>query len=295
MKNSLHVILSLSLAALITLPACHKNEKTEVDNETQSAVDNAVADQEYMAIVPATNSHAINTKGVGAQGRVAAVCDTLTKMSGDTLWGLSPTHVDPTYSMSISNSACALTMPDGRFRTGYLLVRLTGKIKNPGSKMIIKLINYKANTISYSCDSMVVTTVASNTLFTSFNITMANGICQQQSPLNPWTIKYSLNRAITVYPRGQNGTGSTVTYLYGTASNTNRTGRDFTVDIPQATPLVKMASCEFISSGVMSLTPKDFATRTIDFGYSISPAPYGGCDEDASFTVNGNTVAFKLK
>ncbi len=295
MKNPLRIILGLSFTALVTFTGCHKNETTEVDNETQSAVDNAVADQEYMAIVPATNSHAINTKGTGAQNRTMALCDTLTQISGDTLWGL-PGHIsDATYTMNISNAACARTLADGRFRTGSLWVRLTGRIRNAGSKMIIKLLNYKAGTVTYSCDSMVVTTVASNTLYTTFNITLTNGLCKG-SIFNPWTIKYSLNRTITVYPRGLNGSGtSAVTYIYGTASGTNRTGRDFTVDIPVGSPLVKIASCEYISSGVMSLTPKDFATRTIDFGYSIAPAPNGGCDEDASFTVNNNTVAFKLK
>jgi hypothetical protein len=187
-------------------------------------------------------------------------------------------------------------MADGRFRTGALSIRLTGKIKNPGSKMIIKLLNYKAAGISYTCDSMVVTTVASNSLYTSFNIQLINGLCRSQNPNNPWDIKYTLNRTISLYPRGTSGTSSDpATFIYGTATGTNRNGRDFTVSIPQATPLVKLGSCQYISQGIMELTPQDFATRTIDFGYSISPAPYNGCDEDASFTVNNSTVAFKLK
>jgi hypothetical protein len=58
---------------------------------------------------------------------------------------------------------------------------------------------------------------------------------------------------------------------------------------------VKHNSCEFISGGIMTLTPEGFETRTIDYGYSVSPNPANGCDEDASFNVNGNTIAFKLK
>ena len=295
MKKSLKAIAILSCLTLLFFTACHKEEKVEVDNETQSAVDNAVADQEYMAVVPATNAHAINTKGVGTQGRVAARCDTLTKISGDTLWG-DPGHVHPTYTMNISNNACALTMADGRFRNGALMIRLTGKIKLPGSKMIIKMINYKAGGVSYACDSMVVTTQASNALYTSFNVILYKGVCTSQNPNNPWTVKYALNRTITLYPHGLDGLGNdNVTQVYGTSSGTNRADRDFSVNIPQASPLIKKGSCEFISGGIMELTPSGFATRTIDFGYSISPAPYGGCDEDASFTVNGSTVAFKLK
>lgn len=297
LMKKLHTAFAIfGLFITVFFTACHKEEKVEVDNETQSAVDNAVADQEYMAVVPATNAHAINTKGVGAQGgRIAARCDSLTKISGDTLWG-QPGHVDPTYTMSISNSDCALTMADGRFRNGKLVIRLTGKIKLPGSKMIIKMGDYKAGGVNYDCDSMVVTTQTSTSLYTTFQVQLHQGVCTSQNPNNPWTIKYELDRTITLYPHGLDGQGSdNETHVYGTSSGINRANRSFNVSIPQATPLVKKGSCQYISSGVMSLTPEGFATRTIDFGYSISPAPNGGCDDDASFTVNGSTVAFKLK
>jgi hypothetical protein len=294
MTKSLQIAF-FSCLVVFLLSTCHKEEKVEVDNETQSAVDNAIADQEYMAVTPAVNSHAINTKGVGAQSRIAARCDSLTKISGDTLWGM-PGHVDPTYTMNISNGGCAFTMPDGRFRNGALSVRLTGKIKVPGSKMIIKMLDYKAAGVKYACDSMVVETLESTGLSIKFHVQLVNGVCTGQNPNNPWTIKYSLNRTITLYPRGTDGLGADPTIMvYGTSSGVNRAGRAFSVNIPASTPLVKKGSCEFISSGVMELTPEGFATRSIDFGYSISPAPYGGCDEDASFTVKGSTVAFKLK
>jgi hypothetical protein len=290
MKNSIKV--AIYFMAFLCLAGCRKKEQAaEVDNETQSAVDNAIADQEYMAVVPATQSHAINTKGTGAQSRTAAVCDTLTLISGDTLWG-GPNHVNPTYSMSISKAVCAQSMPDGRFRTGHIKVRLTGKIRNTGSQMIIKFYNYTAAAISYRCDSMIVTTLASGPLYTSFNVKLINGVCQNN---NNWSISYSLDRTISFYPKGNPIGTDPVTMIYGTASGKNRQGRNFTVEIPQATPLIKYRSCEYISGGIQSLTPESYATRTIDYGYSISPAPYNGCDEDASYTVNGNTVAFKLK
>ena len=294
MRKSLQIVLFSSLVVFLA-GSCHKEEKVEVDNETQSAVDNAIADQEYMSVTPAVNNHAINTKGVGPVTRVAARCDSLTKISGDTLWG-TPGHVDPTYTMNISNSGCSFTMPDGRFRNGALSVRLTGKIRDAGSKMIIKMLDYKADGVKYDCDSMVVETMETTGLYVKFNVQLLNGVCTGQNPNNPWTIKYSLNRTVTLYPRGTDGLGNDpTTMVYGTSSGINRAGRAFSVNIPSATPLVKKGSCEFISNGIMELTPQDFATRSIDFGYSISPAPYGGCDENASFTVNGNTVAFKLK
>lgn len=289
MRKILLSLTALSFTTLLILTACSKKETVEVDNETQSAVDNAIADQEYMAVVPTVQSHAINTKGTRAQGKGYSTCDTLTLISGDTLWG-TPGHVDPTYTLNISNQACAQTMPDGRFRLGALQIHLTDPVKTPGAMMIIKMLNYRAGLVTYNCDSMVVTTVELSPTVNKFNVKLVNGVCKNSN----WTINYRLDRTITFYPKG-NGSSDPVTYIYGTASGTNRQRRNFTVSIPEATPLVKYRSCEYISSGIMDLTPEGFATRSIDYGYSISPAVYGGCDEDASFTVNGNTVAFKLK
>lgn len=284
MKKSLYTLLSAGCIIALVAFGCKKKETVEVDNETQSAVDNAVADQEYASIVPTVNNHAINTKGTGASGRILATCDSLFKISGDTLFG-QPGHIDPTYTLNINSATgCNLTMPDGKLRTGYLKVRLTDKIKNANAKMIIKMLNYTASGISYSCDSVVVTTVSSSTLSTTFNVKVINGVCQSSS----WTIKYNSDRTITHYTKGSPAGTDPVTMVYGTANGVNRQGRAFTVDIPSASPLVKHKSCQYIDKGVLNLTPEGFKTRSVDFGA-------GTCDDDATFTVNGNTVAFKLK
>lgn len=289
MKKIFLPLAGVLLASILLSTACSKKETVRVDNETQSAVDNAIAEQEYMAVVPTVQSHAINTKGTKAQGKGYATCDTLTLISGDTLWD-QPGHVNPTYTMNISSQACAQTMPDGHVRQGALRVHLTGKIKTPGSMMIIKMLNYRAGLVSYKCDSLVVTTLELSPSINKFNVKLVNGVCQNSN----WSINYRLDRTVTFYPKG-NGSADPVTYIFGSAEGVNRHGRRFTVAVPEATPLVKFRSCRYISSGILDLTPEGFATRSIDYGYSISPAVYGGCDEDASYSVNGNTVAFKLK
>jgi len=287
MKKSINLILVAVFITTSCFVGCRKKETTEVDNETQSAVDNAVADQEYAAIVPAVNSHAINTKGTGHQDRIMAACDSLTKISGDTLFGQTG-HIDPTYTMSVNNAGCNLTMPDGKARTGFIKVKLTGKIKNPGSKMIINLMNYKTNgAITYSCDSIIVTTLASSSVapvFSSFNIKLFGGVCQTSN----WVIKYKFDRTFKNYPKGKTNGGDPVVEVFGTSSGVNREGRAFTVNTPQSSQCIKHKSCEFIDKGIIELTPDGFKTRTIDFGN-------GTCDDNAVFTVNGSTVAFKLK
>jgi hypothetical protein len=43
-----------------------------------------------------------------------------------------------------------------------------------------------------------------------------------------------------------------------------------------------------MTSGTVDVTPDGFKTRTVDFGN-------GACDDDATYTVNGQTISFKLK
>ncbi len=299
MKKSINIAFALICSATLFFVGCHKKETTEVDNETQSAVDNAVADQEYAAIVPTTNSHAIKTKGAGANDRISSpACDTLkwlNRATADTTIVGGKYVNAPIYELDLAAAvSCSNSFTDGKMRVGKWNIRITGPLRNPNSQMILKLIGHKTiesvpqRTISYSCDSIVVTTVASSTIvpsFTTYNIKLTGGLCQTAA----WVIKYNFDRTITTYPKGDaTSAGDPITYVFGTASGVNRQGRAFTLNIPSTTPLVKRKSCQFVQKGIMDLTPDGFKTRTVDFGN-------GTCDDDATFTVNGNTVAFKLK
>ena len=72
----------------------------------------------------------------------------------------------------------------------------------------------------------------------------------------------------------------------GTASGTNRNGRPFTVTITE--PLIKKASCRWISSGVLEITVET-RTHTLDFGN-------GDCDRFGTVTLaNGNSFTVRLR
>ncbi len=309
MKKSINIVLALVFSTTLFFVGCRKKETTEVDNETQSAVDNAVADQEYAAIVPAVNSHAINTKGAGANDRMMVACDSLNWLNrvssyttstgvvypkADTTLLANNTYSSaPVYELDLA-STCSNSFTDGKVRTGKWFVRITGPLRIPNNQMILQLQSHKTidatpsktTTISYSCDNIVVTTLATSTVaptFTKYNVKLTNGICQTAA----WTIKYNFDRTITTYPKGKTSTVP-VTEVYGNANGVSREGRAFTVNIPQATQCIKHKACPFIDKGIIELTPDGFKTRTIDFGN-------GACDDDATYTVNGSTVAFKLK
>lgn len=272
--NFLSVLLIAS--SIVFIGSCKKNTK-EVDTETQSVVDNAICEQEFMQIQPTTNNLAIKTKGTSAQRVAAGGCDSLVFLSGDTTYA---TANHPTYEYDYGT--CSLANIDGVIRTGKLWVRFIGRPNTAGSKTIIKLINYKINgAITYACDSIVVTTTSNSVATKKWNVQIVNGSCTGTG----WTIKYRSNKDITLSTNSTIALNDDVLSVTGTADGTNRDGRNFNVVI---TGITKPANCKHITSGTLKVTPQDFSERTVDFGS-------GSCDDDATFTVNGQTIAFKLK
>ena len=146
------------------------------------------------------------------------------------------------------------------------------------------MLNYKVNNnITYACDSIVVTTQASTSTTKGFQVEIINGVCTGGTG---WTIKYSSNKTITM---NNNGTPlvfvDDFTTVSGTSNGTNREGRNFSVTINS---IIKPLNCKWITSGSLDLTPEGLSKRTVDYGN-------GACDDDATYTVNGQTIAFKLK
>lgn len=274
--------------SLLIFYSCSK-KTVEVDNEIQSVIDNAICDQEFMQIQPSINARAIGTKGTGIKKVMLTPCDTLHRLSGDTSF-TNPNN-PPVFQFDLS--LCPDLNGDAVSRSGLVNIILRGKVKTPGSKMIIKLSNYKitnslGSAITYSCDSMVVTTVSTKTTQTSsnpveftFDVDIINGVCTG----NGWVIKQSSKRRITTDNKGTFDPSDDITTVTGTADGVSRNGKNFSVKINQ---LIKPANCKYITSGSLELTPEGLAKRTVDFGA-------GSCDDDATFTVNGQTIAFKLK
>lgn len=282
MKKIKFLSVLLITSSIVFIGSCKKNTK-EVDTETQSVVDNSICEQEFMQIQPTTNNLAIKTKGTSAQ-RLAGVtggCDSLTYLSGDTTTATGFNNTNPP-TFEYNYSTCSLANVDGVTRTGKLWIRFIGRPNTVGSKTIIKLINYKVNNaITYSCDSIVVTTISNSVATKKWNVQIVNGLCTGTG----WMIKYASNKDITLTTNSTPALNDDVVSVTGSANGTNRDGRNFTVTI---TGITKPANCKHITSGTLEVTPQDFSKRTVDFGN-------GNCDDDATFTVNGQTIAFKLK
>jgi hypothetical protein len=274
MRNKLFLSSVIIASAVVFFDSCKK--KTEVDNETQSVVDNAICEQQFMAIQPVVNEKGITEKGIK---RINS-CETFSILSGDTtdanndkVYDLGPV----TFQIDYGTTGCVGS--DGVYRTGKINITTAKKWSLYNNEVTVDLVGYKANTVSYT-GTIKITRPDSLTITTE----VINGHCSDGS----WNIDYACTKTLKQIAGAatRNDSSDDEYSINGSSTGKNREGRNFTTSITNA--LIKKTSCKYISSGTLELTPDGFKTRTVDFGS-------GTCDDDATFTVNGQTVAFKLK
>lgn len=278
----------LSAAALISgaiiLNSCQK--KKEVDNETQSVVDNAICEQQFMTIQPTVTSKGIQEKGIKKINScemwniLGAISGTNTpNVAQDTIVNGSGDYQNGPVTFEIDYGTTGCLGLDGVIRTGKLQIVTAKRWSSNNNQVTVNLVNYQANGVTYS-GQVTITKVDSVTL----NTKVINGHCTNGS----WNIDWSCDKTLKQTAGYSTKTDETDDeyQIIGTANGKNREGRTFTTTI--TTPITKKSSCKYISSGTVNLTPDGFKTRTVDYGN-------GTCDDDATFTVDGQTVSFKLK
>ncbi|HRG00566.1 MAG TPA: hypothetical protein PKZ75_05590 [Bacteroidia bacterium] len=286
MKKNIILSVTLLFSALVALNSCKK--KTEVDNETQSVVDNAICEQQFMAITPVVNEKGINQSGIK---RTSASCGTwsiLGAISGTNTPNVATDTLDSNgdgfydngpVSFQIDYGTGCLSFDNLSFKTGIIKITSAKRWSAYNNPVTIDLLNYKVNNITYS-GQIIITRNDSVTLTTQ----VINGHCTDGS----WNIDYEGTKVIKQIGgySTKNTEADDIISIDGSSSGKNREGRAFTTSITSS--LIKKSNCKYITSGTLELTPEGFKTRTVDFGN-------GTCDDDATYTVNGSTVSFKLR
>ena len=124
MKKNILLSSILIVSTIITLNSCKK--KTEVDNETQTVVDNALCEQQFISVAPV-----VNQKGSGSpkqQGFRVNNCGTGTWISpSDTAidaLGAYTFSVIPTFTLDYSSNTCSDN--DNITKNGKLYITIRG-------------------------------------------------------------------------------------------------------------------------------------------------------------------------
>lgn len=274
MKNIKVITAFLSVVFFISLNSCKKKEVV-VDNETQSVVDNAICEQQFMSIAPNINSRGGDPKAPGFKVSSCGTWNINTSNLADTLVDANGKYVNGPVKFTL-NYGTASACEGGVTKSGAISITSSHKwstisaTSSVVATSTVNFINYMADGVKYDCSSIIITKGA-NQLTTQVN----GGHCQKDA----WNIYYGCNKTIT---KDSNGN-----YLIeGVSNGTNREGRNFTVNI--TSPLFKPENYKFITKGKLELTPDGFKTRTVDFGD-------GTQDDQATFTVDGQTFTFTMK
>lgn len=279
-------IYHVSMLSIFLLSACKKSENTatQLDTESQTAIDYSICEREFAQVGPTATNLVIKTKSTPPRlmpgfNDILSTCDTLTWIFGDTVW-TSPNHENPVYEYDFST--CGGYAFDGFTRTGkWRITFRNGGIKKPGSSMLIKLLNYKVSNYTYSADSIVFKSGGMHNGIYTYTMSVYNGLCTTPT----WTISYQSTRVVSVDTKNNTDpTDDILTIVSGTVSGKNREGRGFSVNINN---LTKPAACKYITRGTADITPQGLSTRSINYGN-------GACDNKATITVNGNTFEITL-
>ena len=247
-----------------------------MDNESQSLVDYSIVDQEFMAVLPMVFQYMASTSSAGGdQAYAKKPCAALTYESGDTLQ-----MKDVDYTFDVYDNHCITH--DTKERTGIMQIRLNSQFSDDGSRSVVRFKNYISDDWSYDADSIIITRIGTGGSHIAFNVQVINGRANKDT----YHLQYSCERTVAVFPAtNASGLGAYISF-YGDARGHSRTGLDYKVEVIK--DVMKPHGCRYFNSGLIEITPQGFKPRKVDFGD-------GTCDGQATFEVNENSVAFKLK
>lgn len=266
-KNLLLVLLT---GWLVCSSSCAKKGSPQVDNESQCMVDNAIAGQEISSVIPAVFKHLSATRSSGAPSGFSGGCAAFTYVKGDTIT-FNPAAE---YVLDADHLACSLG--DGKSRSGKIRVWLGARFGSDNAVCTVRLENYQADGYRYQVDDLRLTGKGSNVSYYSFLVELSSSSCSS----NEEAFSYSCRHTLSYYP------ARSLLTFYGESSGTSRIGEPYTVSVTK--DVSKLNSCACYDAGEVTVSPKNFSTRTVSFGD-------GTCDDRAIYAVNQNTVAFKLK
>jgi hypothetical protein len=265
MKKSLFLIALLSVG-LIAFNACRKNEVQQADIVTS---EDLAANEDLSEQIDIDADVAIEERGGGGS------CPTITTAQP---WGAWPN----TITIDYGTDGC--TRPDGRVLKGKLIIVQTDEIRNSGATRTLTHDNFFVDDVQVEGTKTWTNNGLNADGFFSYT---KNATDMKLTFSDGTTTTWNKTRTSTLI-EGGNTTANidNVWSSTGSASGTNRNGVNFTATI--TAPLIKKASCRWISAGVMEIT-RGVRSGSLDFGN-------GDCDRFGEFTnAAGNTYVVRLR
>ncbi len=266
---------------LMLMAACRK-ERQELDSDTASAAEYAVADAAFTDVANIAdeaysgNLDSYRTSDGGVQGTLSACAD----LTIDTL----------AKSMVIDFGTVNCQCADGVYRRGKILVSWTGAYRDSGSSHSITFDDYYVNSNQLLGTKTVVNTGVNTNGNLSFSVSVNGSVVwDPQSAGGAGTSSMVSNRTREWIAGSSTPNWSDDVYLIsGTASGLTRTGNAYTMSTSQ--PLKKEIGWRHFTDGILQFTPSGKFTRSIDYGYVN-----GERDALAQVTINGYVFNIQLR
>lgn len=248
MKN-----LTIFSLVIVVLFSCKKSDRDE-DSTTNSSSDYATTQSMAYDVFKLVHQAALSSKGITANN----LADTTSLFGCDTLivdTASNPMKIDIRF-----NGTC-------NDRSGVINATFNTKYDAYGCTVNINFINFKYldNSISGNI---------------SYNFTgLVNSIPTYSYTIHYFqykSISFKGNQTIEIHGGETTAAFSDDTYMIrGTGSGVASVGNEFTTSI--ATDLTLLGSCQWISGGIVNVSPENKPTRTLDFG--------SGCDNNATVKI----------
>lgn len=257
-----------NVALVLTLGvfySCDKKAEDLVDTDTSSASDNSTSENAASEMFKSVSEASDNDASLRS-----TPCYTVT---------VSPIGAafPKTVTIDFGSGGCS----DKR---GQIIAVLSGRFRTAGSTATITTNNFYIGLNKIDAGTHVITNMGNNiNNKQTFDVSVTGAVVTTPGGTASW----SSTRTIIWEEGDATPTDATddVYSISGQTSGTSVKGVTYTSSTTAGKPLVIKMGCQYISSGEVSLTPKDKKTRTIDFGPATTPAVCG--DNKATVTIGG--------
>lgn len=271
---------------MIVFFSCKKNSGNTTTDDTgafemstsAAATDNLFNDTYDVLGLTVSSNSSLNAR-VAVGGRADGVdsvpgCTSVTIVPADT----------NTYPKTVTvNFGTGCTGWYGILRSGSITYTLSGKLKNPGTTVTAAYNNYKVNgykiegSYSLTNNSSISNGVMLTSTVTGGKVTYPDG--------TTW-YSYSGNR--TIKQTGGIGSLNYTDYVFSiTGAHSYASYKGNTLTDSVTSPLIKQASCQYISSGTVAFTFNGSIKGTLDYGS-------GTCDNLATLSIGTQSKSIVL-
>lgn len=274
MRNYISILFACTILAIVS---CKKDEVVPKPNDTQSVLDNIIADQSTEAIFNIVNDYGLNLLN-----------DREVQIDSGVVVSISPLYpVDLYPKTMIINYGNGILCSDGVLRKGKIVAVFNNKWSldsaNNSADVEITLNGFYANNVQYIATIEVeMTNIIGSEVEFVLQTSNSKMIFSDGSNIS-WTTQRTIKWISGIQTLENNN--DDIYLISCTTTGISRKGAGFESSTKEPLRFENSCLSGTFTQGVIEIIPQDQSKHTINFGD-------GSCDRNATLTVNGITIDF---